>query len=373
MDANDVTHVGPATSRWGAEYHRYVTPGALLPPSYAQDLAEQGGEVVDDGHSGHDLDMASLAAFGLAAATEDPVFDGSALSFRVHRGVVAAMERLCAAEYLLQGLVAIQAVEPALEVALVLRSVQLQLFGPESASALTTQDTLAQIQAKSNNHEEAIRLMEDALATRRNIIGRGDRVCANQDENMALTISNLGGAYVKAGDLEKGDALLSEGLELRKKLHGLNHFDTLFSLANLGTVRLRRGFFISAAALLEQALTGRIQLLGAAHPLTVQCAKGFEQAMPLSLRRKSGEGFRGGTTVLEPVFGSGTHIMVVGLQGAPELNGQCGTIQYFDDMKGRYHVYLENRERPVGLRPANCKTLETDDAAGKVQPIGPSE
>ena len=69
----------------------------------------------------------------------------------------------------------------------------------------------------------------------------------------------------------------------------------------------------------------------------------------------------------------GSDVRLGGLKSAPELNGQCGAIQYFDDMKGRYHVYLENRERPVGLRPANCKTLETDDAAGKVQPIGPSE
>jgi hypothetical protein len=50
----------------------------------------------------------------------------------------------------------------------------------------------------------------------------------------------------------------------------------------------------------------------------------------------------------------GTQIHIQGLQSAPELIGQRGYIQSYDEDKGRYQVKVKARERLLGLKTVNC-------------------
>jgi hypothetical protein len=53
-------------------------------------------------------------------------------------------------------------------------------------------------------------------------------------------------------------------------------------------------------------------------------------------------------------LGAGAEIVVTGVVGAPELNGQRGRVDGFDPGKGRYRVTFLTRDRAVGLKAENC-------------------
>lgn len=50
----------------------------------------------------------------------------------------------------------------------------------------------------------------------------------------------------------------------------------------------------------------------------------------------------------------GAAIMIQGVESVPELNGQRGLVEGFDEEKGRYRIAITGRARAIGLRPANC-------------------
>jgi len=51
-------------------------------------------------------------------------------------------------------------------------------------------------------------------------------------------------------------------------------------------------------------------------------------------------------------------VEVAALQGRPELNGLVGRIFGFDDVRGRYRVFLDGIATVVALQPANCVVLD---------------
>ena len=59
------------------------------------------------------------------------------------------------------------------------------------------------------------------------------------------------------------------------------------------------------------------------------------------------------------IFSPGSAVGVIGLLGAPELNGTQGVIDEFDAAAGRYIVLLESPKRSVRLRPGNCRAYFT--------------
>jgi hypothetical protein len=48
-----------------------------------------------------------------------------------------------------------------------------------------------------------------------------------------------------------------------------------------------------------------------------------------------------------------SRVVLSGLQSQPQLNGQCGTIQQWEDSAQRYTVVLESSGLPIALRPQN--------------------
>ena len=66
----------------------------------------------------------------------------------------------------------------------------------------------------------------------------------------------------------EGTLLIERVTELRRKTMGMRCWETLFSISNLGQMRMQNGHFIAAAELLAEAAEGQLQLLGEDHPHT---------------------------------------------------------------------------------------------------------
>jgi hypothetical protein len=60
---------------------------------------------------------------------------------------------------------------------------------------------------------------------------------------------------------------------------------------------------------------------------------------------------------------AGTVVRVVGVTGAPELNGRQGTVKTFDEAKGRYKVLVVGESRPKMLKPDNCRLMPGPDGS----------
>ena len=57
------------------------------------------------------------------------------------------------------------------------------------------------------------------------------------------------------------------------------------------------------------------------------------------------------------VLAEGSAVIATGLTGAPELNGQKGSVEGWLEEKGRYAVWMEDKKRKkaANLRPENCR------------------
>ena len=57
------------------------------------------------------------------------------------------------------------------------------------------------------------------------------------------------------------------------------------------------------------------------------------------------------------VLAEGSAVVAMGLISAPELNGQKGVVEGWNEEKGRYAVRLEDKRRKklANLRPENCR------------------
>ena len=57
------------------------------------------------------------------------------------------------------------------------------------------------------------------------------------------------------------------------------------------------------------------------------------------------------------VLAEGTTVIVTGLTGAPELNGQKGVVEGWVEERGRHTVRLEDkrRKKTVNIKPENCR------------------
>merc|ERR1719231_1264073 len=56
----------------------------------------------------------------------------------------------------------------------------------------------------------------------------------------------------------------------------------------------------------------------------------------------------------------GSVVMLEGLGGAPEHNGEAATVQRWDPSSGRYHVALQSTRRELAVKPANVRAVVTN-------------
>jgi serine/threonine protein kinase/Tfp pilus assembly protein PilF len=99
--------------------------------------------------------------------------------------------------------------------------------------------------------------------------------------------TTIGGTYQALGDYEAADPLLQEALEIRRRLLGSDHRDTLKSASLMGVLLFERGELGESEKLIQGALQGLRRLLGRNHPETLNAL--YNWAILLQLQGKLSE------------------------------------------------------------------------------------
>jgi tetratricopeptide (TPR) repeat protein len=113
---------------------------------------------------------------------------------------------------------------------------------------------------QQGRYPEAERLLRDALATQKTLLGEthGD---------IARTLQNLSKVAEAAGNLEAAIPLMQSALDMQRKVRGkLPHPDVAEELNDLGYMRQQNGEYAAAEALFLESLAMKRVLLGEKHP-----------------------------------------------------------------------------------------------------------
>jgi non-specific serine/threonine protein kinase/serine/threonine-protein kinase len=92
---------------------------------------------------------------------------------------------------------------------------------------------------------------------------------ADDPELQARLLYTMGDTYEGLGLFSRAESLLSRSLQIRRKVLGPQHPDTLASMNDLGEAIRWEGRYAEAEKLVREALSGREQVLGPDHPATL--------------------------------------------------------------------------------------------------------
>ena len=92
---------------------------------------------------------------------------------------------------------------------------------------------------------------------------------ADDPELQSRLLYTMGGTYEGLGLFPRAESLLSRSLQIRRKLLGPQHPDTLASVNDLGEAIWRQARYPEAERLVHEALEGRQRALGPNHPATL--------------------------------------------------------------------------------------------------------
>jgi tetratricopeptide (TPR) repeat protein len=95
------------------------------------------------------------------------------------------------------------------------------------------------------------------------------KVLGAEHPDTLLSMTNLATTYADMGNLHQAEQLESQVFNMRKKLLGTEHPDILESMANLATIYSKKGKWNEAEQLEVQVLNMRKKVLGAEHPDTL--------------------------------------------------------------------------------------------------------
>jgi serine/threonine protein kinase len=131
---------------------------------------------------------------------------------------------------------------------------------PEVEAAI--RDTVGQTYTDLGLYPEATKQLQQALDLRRRVLGPEHPDTLTSRARLA-DVFDLSGKYAQA------EALHSQNLEIRRRLLGPDHPDTLRSMNDLTNVYWNQGKFAQAEALDSQILESRRRMLGPEHPETL--------------------------------------------------------------------------------------------------------
>ncbi len=136
-----------------------------------------------------------------------------------------------------------------------------RLLGEDHAETLTAANDLANAYWYLRRFDRAEPLYVDVVARRRRVLGdeHPDTLRANFD---------LGSLFLEQRRWDAAETLIRTTLEAQTRLLGEDHADTLGSLGNLEGLLYSRRRFAEAAALAIKVLSARRRLLGNDHPRT---------------------------------------------------------------------------------------------------------
>lgn len=119
------------------------------------------------------------------------------------------------------------------------------LTGPQSPETLSVRETLALCLEAQNRSDEAIPIYREILAFRRT---------QGTSPGLADTLSGLGAALRRVGDMREAETVLREALTVRLAIFGERSTFTALAYANVGTVLMEVGDLDAAAAMLNRAV-----------------------------------------------------------------------------------------------------------------------
>lgn len=149
---------------------------------------------------------------------------------------------------------------PLLETALASRR---RLLGEENLEVATTLDHLGSVWWRKGEYEKAEPLLERSLATRKRLLGSDDLVVAS-------SFHNLGNLHWSKGEYDQAQALMERALAIREKRLGHDNPELASTLNSLGAIAYKRGDLTRAQQLWERTLAIREKMLGPEHPNLAQ-------------------------------------------------------------------------------------------------------
>jgi eukaryotic-like serine/threonine-protein kinase len=129
---------------------------------------------------------------------------------------------------------------------------------PDQRLAQTLND-LGVLQRQRGDHDAAARMLEQALALRRDLIGK-------PHNDIAITLVELGRVYSALDQLDRAEPLFREALTMRQQVLGPEHREVAVSVGDLALLSWQRGNFATAEALFHQSLALHRKALGPEHP-----------------------------------------------------------------------------------------------------------
>jgi tetratricopeptide (TPR) repeat protein len=114
----------------------------------------------------------------------------------------------------------------------------------------TTEDYLALVLQRKGRYGEAAQLLRESVAINEKVVG-------SDSPDFAISLHNLAGALIDAGDLSGGEKEDRRALAIQRELFGAGHPDLAYPLNNLGAIYLARGDWAGAEPFLKENLEVR--------------------------------------------------------------------------------------------------------------------
>jgi serine/threonine protein kinase/tetratricopeptide (TPR) repeat protein len=111
-------------------------------------------------------------------------------------------------------------------------------------------------------YPDAERQMEQALDLRRRVLGE-------QHADTLMSLNNLAALYLNQGKHGQAEPLFTRLLELRRRVLGEDHIETLRTMNNLAVLYVYEGQYARAEPLYTRVLEIKRRVLGAEHPSTL--------------------------------------------------------------------------------------------------------
>jgi tetratricopeptide (TPR) repeat protein len=154
--------------------------------------------------------------------------------------------------------------------------------GADGPDMLTSISQLEPVLEKQRKHEEEEAKYEaeanyenlearrnEAEAMYRQVLELREKILGPKHPDTLTTVNDLGSVLSRQGKLEEAEAMYQQVLEAREQVLGREHPDTLTSVDQLGSVLNSQGRYNEAEVMYQRALEARERLLGQEHPDTL--------------------------------------------------------------------------------------------------------
>lgn len=137
---------------------------------------------------------------------------------------------------------------------------QRTLYGTVHPTIALTLKDLARTMADDGRLNDAIPMMQQAVAMQRQLRGN------EPHPDLAEVLNDMGLLYYEHGDLDKAEQFYRESLAMNRRLLGEKHPQIATGLENVAMTLQDKGDLAGAEALYRQSLAMRRELLGSGHP-----------------------------------------------------------------------------------------------------------